>query len=284
LIRAYFSLTKPGIIFGNAITAIAGFFLASKGQINVGLFLATLVGISFVIASACVFNNYFDRNIDKVMKRTKHRALAEGVITVRNALIFGAILGAIGFFLLIFYTNLLTTVIAAIGFFFYVALYTPWKKRSVHGTIIGSVSGAVPPLVGYCAVSNRLDAGALILFFILVLWQMPHFYAIAIYRLEDYKAAKIPVLPTQKSLFATKFIMLLYVIAFALVACMLTFFGYTGKLYLLLVAILGIIWIGWGLKGFWTKDNKRWARKMFILSLITLTALCIMMIADVTVY
>lgn len=282
LFKTYFSLTKPGIIFGNLITATAGFFLASKGHVNLGLLLVTLLGTSLGIASACVFNNYIDRGIDAKMIRTRNRVLVKKLVPVSNALIFGLALGLLGFLILVFYTNLLTVAIGFVGVFFYIFMYSIWKRRSVWSTVIGSVSGATPIVAGYTAVTNRFDIGTIILFMILVLWQMPHFYSIAIYRLGDYKSAGIPVLPVKKGIRAAKINMLCYILAFIVAALSLTFFGYTRNTYAVTAALLGIAWFVLCLKGFKTKDDKRWARKMFKLSLLIITLLCIVMSVDAT--
>ncbi len=228
MFKAYYQLTKPGIIYGNAITTVAGFFLASKGHFNLGLFLAALIGISLVIASGCVFNNYIDKDLDATMERTKNRALVTGAISVRGAIVFGAILGLLGLATLGLLTNTLTAEIALLGLFFYVVLYSLAKRRSVYGTIVGSISGAVPPVVGYCAVTGRFDLGALILFLILVFWQMPHFYAIAIFRQQDYTAAGLPVLPVVKGLRTTKIHILFYILAFTIAAAALYIFKFAG--------------------------------------------------------
>ncbi|HSA84029.1 MAG TPA: heme o synthase [Patescibacteria group bacterium] len=275
MIKLYYSLTKPGIIYGNSLSVIAGFFLASQGSFNPLLFLATLFGLSFVIASGCVFNNYLDRNIDAKMDRTKKRAMVTHQIPVSNALIFGTALGLTGFALLYLFTNLLTTLIAFTGFFFYVIVYTFSKRVSVHGTLLGSIAGAVPPVVGYTAVANTLDLAALLLFLLLVIWQMPHFYAIAIFRLQDYKNAGIPVLPIKKGIPFTKITILGYVILFALTVPFLTLLGYTGYIYVISMTLLAFFWILKGLKGFSTIDNTIWAKKMFFFSLIILLALSI---------
>lgn len=275
LTRTYCLLTKPGIIFGNVITTVGGFTLASKGKFNFWLFLATIIGLSLVIASACVFNNYIDRDLDKKMSRTKNRALALGLISEQRAIIFAIFLGLTGTLLLFLFTNLLTVSIALFGFFVYVILYSFSKYHSIHGTLIGSIAGAVPPVVGYCAVSNRFDLGALILFAMIALWQMPHFFAIAIYRLEDYAAASIPVLPIKKGIQVTKFHMMLYIAAFIAVSFLLTMFGYTGFSFLIVAAFLGFSWLGLSIKGFRCKDDKLWARKMFLFSLIIVMGLCI---------
>jgi heme o synthase len=270
----YYLITKPGIVLGNLFTLAAGFLLASKGTINIWLFLATLLGLAFIMASACIFNNYIDRKVDKKMERTKNRALVREVISVRQAIIFAAILGFIGFIILFIFTNLLTVFIAAIGFFVYVILYSLWKCQTIYGTAIGSIAGAVPPVVGYCAVSNQFDIGAFILFAMMVLWQMPHFFSIALLHLEDYSKAKIPVLPVIKGVFRTKIHMALYIPAFIAAAMMLTFFNYTGYVYLFATASAGLVWFWLSLSGFSQEDDQRWGRQMFLVSLVMISFVC----------
>lgn len=270
MLKEYYELTKPGIIFGNAITATAGFFLASRGHVNNFLFLAMLIGLSLVIACGAVLNNYIDRKIDIKMERTKNRALVRGIISTRNAITYGIILGFLGFFILGLYTNFLTTLITFVGVFFYLVVYSIGKRYSVHGALLGSVAGAVPPVVGYTAVTNSLDGGAFLLFLILVIWQMPHFYATAIYRKDDYGSAGIPVLPIKRGIHHTKIQMLVYVIAFAIATYMLAAFGYAGWLYAIVVSLVNFGWIALTLKGFWELNDKKWARKMFFYSLIVL--------------
>jgi protoheme IX farnesyltransferase len=274
-------LTKPGIILGNAITTAAGFAMASKGSPNYWLFLATLIGLSLIIASAGVFNNYIDRAMDAKMARTKQRPLVTGKISSQKALLFATFLGVMGTFILGFYTNFLATAVALTGFFVYLVLYAFWKYRSFYGTLVGSIAGALPPVVGYCAVSNQLDMGALLLFLILVLWQMPHFFAIAIYQYDDYAAASIPVLPVVKGNYITKLHMLFYIIAFLIVTFMLTFTGYTGNLYLVIAASLGFIWLGLCINGFRVKNDKLWARKMFAVSIVVIMGLSLAISTDV---
>lgn len=280
MLKTYYMLTKPGIIMGNVVTMTAGFALASQGHFNYLLFLATLLGLAFVIASAGVFNSYLDRTADAKMVRTKNRPLAKGTILAENALIFGTVLGIIGVGILGTFTNLLTVFVAFIGFFVYLVLYAFWKYRSFYGTLVGSVAGAVPPVVGYCAVSNQLDVAALILFLMLLLWQMPHFFAIAIYHLKDYSAASIPVLPIQKGIPITKVHMVLYIIAFTITALMLTVLGYTGQFYLMIAAILGLSWLVLCINGFNNSNETRWARKMFVYSLIVIMTLCLTIALD----
>jgi protoheme IX farnesyltransferase len=280
-IRSYALLTKPGIMMGNAITVAGGFFLASRGNIDWALFFFVVVGLCLLIASSCVFNNIIDRESDAKMQRTSKRGLATGEISVRPAFFFASILGGFGIFCLAFFTNLTTLFVALFGFFVYVILYTFSKYHSMHGTLIGSVAGAVPPVVGYCAVSQSLDIGALILFAILTIWQMPHFFAIAIFRGSDYAEASIPVLPLVKGIHHTKVQMLLYVIVLSLVSPLLTFFGYVGLIYLSASIILSVGWVYLSIQGFRRGvDDLRWARKMFTFSLLTITVLSFVMAVD----
>jgi protoheme IX farnesyltransferase len=275
LFKTYYQLTKPGIIRGNAVPAIAGFFLAARGNVSYLLLLETLLGISLVIASGCVFNNYLDRKIDKKMARTKNRALVKGIISKRSALTYATILGIIGLVILAVYTNLLTAAIGITGLFFYVIVYGIAKRQSVHSTLIGSISGALPPVAGYSAVTGRLDATALSLFLILVFWQMPHFYAIAIYRLKDYRAAGLPILSVKKGVAVTKRDILLYAVAFGVAAISLSFTAHTGPLYFVVALLLTLFWVISGVRGLQAADNDHWAHKMFGISLLVLTILCV---------
>ncbi len=280
MLKTYWQLTKPEIIFCNAVTTTAGFALASRGHVHFGLFLAALLGLSLVVASACVWNNYIDRVMDEKVKRTRTRALAQGIISVQNALCFGMALGLLGLGVLSLYTNLLTVGIAACGFFVYVVLYSFSKYKTSFATLIGSISGAIPPVVGYVAVSNALDLGAVLLFFIVVFWQMPHFYAIALCRLDESANASIPVLPVSKGMFTAKVHMLLYVVAFVISCALLTFFGYTGYTYLAVAMTLGLAWLYLSAKGFSCDNDALWARKMFLASLFIIMALAVMISFD----
>jgi len=230
--------------------------------------------MSLVIACGCIFNNVIDRDIDSLMERTKNRVLVRGLMSPGPAIIYGMVLGVLGLFVLYKQTNLLTLTIAVSGLFIYVVAYSLWLKRtSTIGTLIGAISGAVPPVVGYCAVSNQLDAGAIILFMMLFFWQMPHFYAISISRLKDYSAASIPILPLVKNVRYTKISMLIYTILFAIAAVMPSVFGYTGVVYLSVALIIDAIWLLITMQGFTTQNDTSWARKTFAFSILAITVL-----------
>lgn len=281
MIKKYISITKPGIIVGNLITVAGGFFLASAGSINPILFLTTLAGIALIIASGCVFNNIIDQDIDRLMHRTQNRVMVKGLISRPNAFLYALTLSLIGGWLLYHFANLLTLVVALVGLFFYVVVYTlGFKRTSVYGTLVGSISGAVPPVVGYCAVSNNLDAGGIILFIMLTLWQMPHSYAIAIFRFKDYSAAKIPVLPVSKSIARAKVSMLVYTILFAIAITQLYFWHYAGIYYLVASVCVGLWWVNLAVRGFKTDNDVSWARKLFGFSIIAIMILSIMMSLD----
>ena len=283
MIRDYYEITKPGIIYGNIITVVAGFVLASSGNINFSLLIATVFGISFVMASGCVFNNCIDRDIDALMERTKDRVLVRKRIPLRNACMYGSVLGILGVYLLTVYTNILTATASLVGLFVYVVIYSLWLKRSsVHHTIVGSIAGAMPLVVGYLAVTGKVDVGVIILFFVLSLWQMPHAFAIALYRLSDYKAASIPVLPLVKGVRATKIQMVIYTILFVISTLLLTVYGYAGKLYYGIMGILGFLFIIVVVKGLYIKTyhDNLWARKVFLFSIIVLVVFCVTIIVD----
>ncbi len=273
MIKKYYSLTKPHVTYGNVLTTAAGFFLAAGyfKTFNPWLFLVTIVGTTLVIASACVLNNYLDQDIDKIMERTKTRAVASGAIAGKNAVLFSAVLGVGGVVMLILWTNLLLVSIGVIGYVTYVWLYGALsKRRSIHGTLVGSISGAMPILAGYTAVSDRIDTAAILVFLILFFWQFPEFYSIAIYRRKEYKAAKIPVMSVVKGVASTKIQIFMYTILFVVASLLLTAFGYTGWIYFVIMLILGVYWIYLGAKGLRAKNSDAWARKMFHFALTML--------------
>jgi len=280
-LKHFIQITKPGIIFGNVLSVAGGFFLASKGQIDFGIFLAAVIGTSLVVASGCVFNNCIDRDIDQKMERTKNRVLVQGLVSLRLALLYATILGVGGVGLLYTKTNPLAALLAVIGFVIYVGFYSLYfKRKSVHGTLIGSLSGAMPPVIGYCAVSNSFDFAALTLLVMFSLWQMPHSYAIAIFRFNDYLAAKIPVLPVERGIKVAKRHILLYILAFLVTTLMLTFGGYAGLNYLAVAAGMGMYWLYMAWKGYKAVDDTVWARKLFVFSIFTISALSFMMSVD----
>ncbi len=280
MLKAYYYLTKPGIIYGNLLSTSAGFFLASRGHIDLWLLLAVLAGTALGIGSGCVLNNYIDRDIDKKMARTKKRALASGTISGPSALLFATILGFLGFLILILFTNMLVVLAGLIGVIFYVILYGAAKRRSTLGTVVGTIPGAMPLVAGYLAVTNRVDSGALLLLLIMALWQLPHFYAIAIFRLKDYVAANLPVMPVKRGIKTTKRYILWCIVGYAAAIPLLTIFGHTGYTYLLVMTGISLVWLWKGWQGLQDVEDTAWARHMFKFSLIVLLTFCTMLVAN----
>jgi heme o synthase len=283
VIKNYFLVAKPWIVFANLISAAGGFFLAAQGHVSVALLLSSLIGISFMVASGCVFNNYIDRDIDRKMARTCHRVLARQAIALNGCLLYAVLLGIAGLATLWAGTNPLTLAIVLAGFAIYVGAYSLYLKRnSAYSTLIGSLAGAAPPLAAYCAVRNRLDLGALLLLAIFSLWQIPHSYAISIFRHADYAAAKIPVMPVHSGIPDTKKHCLVHIFIFMLAAQLLTFCGYTGYAYLAMATALGLSWLSLAFFGYKTSDDRRWAKKMSLFSIFVIFILSIMMSVDYT--
>lgn len=193
MINDYLTLAKWRLGLGNLLAAAAGFALGAALPFNWPLFAATLIGLYFIIGSAAAFNNYFDMDIDARMARTRDRALPAGRLSPSQALVFGFALLIAGTALLWWYTNALALGTALTGFVFYVCLYTPLKRATPHTLWVGAVSGAMPPVVGYAAAAGTIDMYALALFAALYLWQLPHAFAISVYRFKEYENAGIPL-------------------------------------------------------------------------------------------
>ncbi|WP_159137636.1 heme o synthase [Acinetobacter pittii] len=274
MLRKYLFLTKPGILFGNFITTLGGFFLAAQGSIDILLLLLTLLGTTLVVASGCVVNNVIDQDIDTKMQRTQNRALVKKTISPTVALIYALVLGVIGFSILWFGVNGYAFLFAMIGFIVYVGFYSLWTKRtSIHQTVIGSISGASPPVIGYTAVTHQFDVAALLLFLAYALWQMPHSWAIAIYRFDDYKNAGIPILPVARSIYRTKIECVIYILLFAAVLNGLYCFGYTNVFFLITFNALTAYWLYLSVIGFKAENDQLWAKRFFLYSVILITLL-----------
>jgi len=282
MLKAYCGLVKPGIIYGNLVNTMAGFLLACalQNMFSLSKFLGVMIGTALVIACGCVVNNYIDRNIDKRMQRTKNRALVRGDISGRSALIYAAVLGIAGFIVLWRWTNAPTILLGTLGLVDYLVAYGYFKRHSPIGTLVGSISGATPPMAGYVVVTGGFDLGAVLIFLIFAAWQMPHFYAIALYRSQEYKAAGIPVVPLVKGRHYTKVAMMMYIALFTLSCMLLSLFGYTGYVFAIAMGLLGILWLYKGLLGFKAPDiaaSDRWARGMFGFSLVVTMALVVLL-------
>lgn len=280
ILRAYWQLTKPGVMMGNVLTAVAGYFLAAAGSVDWGVFFAMLSGMVLVVASACVINNYLDQDIDRVMARTKKRPSVTGIIPGSHILLFGIVLGVLGLAALVLWTNWLVVWIGIIGFVTYVWLYGALsKRRSIHGTLVGSISGAMPVAGGYAAVHGVIDPGLVIVFLALFFWQFPEFYSIGIYRRQEYAVAHVPIMPVVKGIRSTIVQIYIYTVLYVLCTLALTVYGYTGVIYFIVMLVFGAMWIRRGAEGLSTTEPEAWARRMFRGAMINLLVFCVAMVA-----
>ncbi|THE14342.1 protoheme IX farnesyltransferase [Bacillus timonensis] len=278
--KDFLAIIKIGIVNSNLITAFTGvwlalFFTEKSFLQEIDIVLYTLIGTALVIAGSCAVNNYYDRDIDHVMERTKVRPTVTGRINPKHVLGLGILLILIGTgFLLL--TTVTAAVIGLIGVFSYIYLYTIWSKRKYTiNTVIGSISGAVPPLIGWAAIDPDLHGIAWLLFLIMFIWQPPHFLALAMRRVEEYRAAGIPMLPVVHGFAMTKRQIMIWVL------CLLPlpFYMFSlGALFVTIATLLNIGWLVLGIRGFKMKDDIKWAKQMFVYSLNYLTIMFVTMI------
>ncbi|HJH10654.1 MAG TPA: heme o synthase [Metalysinibacillus jejuensis] len=268
---------KTGIIKSNLIPMWAGLALALyHTQANimdyiVSIILAT-IGSAAVIGSAGAFNNIYDRDIDAIMPRTQSRPTVTGQMPVKTTAILAIVLLIVGV-LTLYFASPLAAFLGFLGVFLYVGPYTIWTKRyTVYNTEIGSLSGAMPPLIGWAVVSTNLTHPAILgLFGVMVIWQMPHFYAIAIRKHADYKAASIPMLPVAKGMKRTYYQTNFYLIILILLSFL---FGSLSIGIMLVALLLSIAWLIMSIYGYHTNtDQVKWATKMFVFSLLHMTIL-----------
>ncbi|NPC93414.1 protoheme IX farnesyltransferase [Bacillus sp. WMMC1349] len=267
---------KIGIIKSNLIPMFAGLTLALYTY-HFSLFEKTseiiyaLIGSVLVMGAAGAFNNLYDRDIDSIMERTKNRPTVTGEIKPRTVLWLGIFMSTFGIIILAFASSL-AAFLGFLGLFFYIVPYTMLSKRkTVYNTEIGSISGAMPPLLGWAAIFPDITHPAIIgLFVIAVIWQMPHFYAIAIRKHEEYKAAKVPMLPVVKGIKRTYIQTNIYLVVLVAISVL---FGSLSIGLMLVALLLGVLWLMLSLLGYKKMNAEKWAKSMFIFSLFHMTIL-----------
>ncbi|MED0715799.1 heme o synthase [Aeribacillus composti] len=278
--KDFLSLIKIGIVNSNLITTFTGIWLAlyfsGKGFLeNIDIVVFTLLGTAAIIAGSCAINNFYDRDIDHVMERTRLRPTVTGRISSFQVLLLGTGFISIGTILLLM-VSISAAVIGLLGVFSYIVLYTMWTKRQYTiNTVVGSIAGAVPPLIGWAAVDD-LNIIAWILFLIMFIWQPPHFLALAMKRSEEYRKAGIPMLPVVHGFEVTKRQIIVWV------ACLLPLPFYLFSLgigFIVLATVLNIIWLILSLIGLKMKNDLKWSKWMFIYSINYLTILYVAMVA-----
>jgi protoheme IX farnesyltransferase len=272
-LRALYSALKPERTYANVMTTGAGFLFACRWHIDWPLLIHALLGTTLIVMSACAANNCTDRDLDTRMPRTRERPTVTGVLSVRYLAFTAVVLGLVGFAILAVHVNWLTVVVGAIGYVDYVVLYAWSKRTTVYSTLIGTISGAMPLTAGYTAATGRFDMTALLLALIMVFWQLPHFYAIGIYRLADYKAGGLPIWPVVKGVRSTQYWILVYTALYLAAVVALSVFADAGVVFSVVLGVLALYWLWRGVAGFRTLHPAKWARGMFGFSLVTLLVL-----------
>jgi protoheme IX farnesyltransferase len=269
-------LTKPRITFLVLITTVVGFYMGSRGSLNLGLLLHCILGTGLVAGGASALNQYFERDLDARMVRTRRRPLPDGRLLPSEALLFAAVISTAGVVYLTFFVNALTGALGAATLAGYILVYTPLKTRTALCTLIGAFPGAAPPVMGWTAARGEVDAIALSLFAILFLWQMPHFFAIAWIFTEDYARAGFSMHSSGER---TGRQIIFYCCALIPVSILPTFFGLTGMPYLVVATLFGFIYLGYGFAVALFRSNTH-ARRLLRVSVLYLPALLIVMMLD----
>lgn len=278
--RDYLELCKPRVVLLMLLTVVVGMYLATPGWVSLSLIAYSLVGIGFCAGSAAAINHLVDRHIDSIMARTKKRPVAHGRVSVMQALWFAVIMAVIGLFILAFYVNKLTALLTFITIIGYAGVYTGYLKRATsQNIVIGGLAGAAPPLLGWTAVTNQLDPQALLLVLIIFTWTPPHFWALAIYRFEEYKNAQIPMLPVTHGIAFTKLNIYLYTILLLVVSVLPFVVGMSGWLYLIAALALGARFLYWAHKLYKT-DKPVVAMQTFRFSIVYLMLLFVFLLVD----
>jgi len=283
LVSDMVALTKPAIMSLLLLTAIGAMFLAARGVPPFSLLAATLVGGAAASGGASALNHYFDRDIDELMRRTRRRPLPAHRVPDEWAIGLGIVLNIIAFAVLAVFANILAAALAIAGTLFYILVYTLWLKRStVQNIVIGGAAGAIPPLVGWAAVTGSLDLSAWLLFAIIFFWTPAHFWALALLISDDYKRAGIPMLPVVRGEEATTWGIFTYALSLVPLSLLLFLGGGLGPLYLVAAVGLGLVFVGWSIRLIRAAAARRRAiaRGLYVYSLLYLALLFVAIMVD----
>jgi len=282
VIQSYYQLTKPRIIPLLLITTAASMFMASEGNIDPILLIITLLGGTLAAASAQTFNCVYDQDIDYDMKRTRKRPIPSGKVQSNHAIIFGAILGILSFSLLAIWVNLLSALLAMSGIIFYMLIYTHWLKRhTTQNIVIGGAAGAIPPLVGWAAVTGDLSWSAWAIFKLIFLWTPPHFWALALMISDDYAEVGVPMLPVvEGASYTVKQIWIYTLITVGFSFILIYPLHSLGLVYFGFATILGITFIVKAWQLLQQPEDKETAKSMFKYSILYMMLLCTGIVID----
>jgi len=278
--RDYYEMCKPRVVMLMILTSLVGMFLAVPGMVPLDVLILGNIGIALIASSGAVVNHLIDHKVDMIMKRTINRPIPQGRVDQRQAAIFAAVIGIIGMVIMLVWVNPLSAWLSLASFIGYAFIYTGYLKRATpQNIVIGGPSGAMPPLLGWSAVTGTIEPGALILVLIIFAWTPPHFWALAIHRKDDYAKTGIPMLPVTHGVHVTKIHIVLYTIIMILVSILPYLTGMSGPIYLLAAIVLGLGFLAWSLLlMFRQKDTT--AMDTFRYSIIYLMVLFVVLLVD----
>ena len=278
--RQYWALTKPRVVALIAFTAIIGMLMAVPGLPPAVPAIAGMVGIWLAAASAAAINHLIDQRIDVVMARTAHRPLPSGQLRSPQVLAFALALGALSMLILVVWTNVLTAVLTFASLIGYAVVYTAWLKRATpQNIVIGGAAGAAPPVLGWAAVTGEVHPHALLLFLIVFVWTPPHFWALAIFRRDDYARAMIPMLPVTHGVTYTRWHVLFYTLLLVVVTMLPWLTGMSGLFYLGGALVLGGVFVYYAIR-LMNPPSERFAMIVFNYSIVYLMALFAFLLVD----
>ena len=279
--RDYYELTKPRVVMLIVFTAVVGMFLADPGWPGVMPVVFGTLGIAMAASSAAVFNHVLDHRTDILMMRTRGRPLPQGKLTEKSALIFASGLCVMSMIILWYLVNPLTAALTFLSLIGYAVIYTVWLKRATpQNIVIGGAAGAAPPILGWAAVTNQVTAEPLLLFLIVFVWTPPHFWALAIARLEEYRKVEIPMLPVTHGVPYTRLNILLYSILLLLVTIMPYLIGMSGLIYLAAALGLGVYFLHYAVRMYRDHEDEELPMQMFRYSISYLGYLFAALLVD----
>ena len=257
ILRSYYHLCKPNVVFMMLITSLIGSLLATNGSnFNPLLILISLIGIGLCAASAAAINQVVDQKVDANMSRTSERPIPQGEISSSKAISFAIVIGLIGYAILYRYVNVLTAYLTIASLIGYAIIYTVFLKRATpQNIVIGGLAGAAPPLLGWSSITGSIDPNALLLVLIIFAWTPPHFWALAIHRKDEYAKENIPMLPVTHGILFTKLQIILYTIIMLLVSLFPYFVMMSGVFYLLSALVLGSIFLWYAFRLYGDDSN-----------------------------
>jgi protoheme IX farnesyltransferase len=283
MLEDYVALSKPRIVLLLLVTCYSAMIVANQGVPGLAVTVFTLVGLALSAGGANAVNMWYDRDIDPVMERTRTRPVAAGRVPARGALAAGIGGGLVGGVLLWVAVGALAAGIAVGGYLFYVLVYTMWlKRRTPQNIVIGGAAGAFPPLVGWAAITHGVAVAPVLMFLIIFLWTPPHFWALALYKQDDYRRAGIPMMPVVEGEWKTKIQALSYTILLLGASLLLYRTGVVGLWYLGAAAVLGVGFVAYAVAQLReSPPADRWARRTFRYSLVYMLVLFVAMVANV---